>query len=105
MRLDDLDASDEELRTWARVIEKSPAEDFDLEELPFGKQVVNWLDQTILAFLERGREHALNNALAAKIALRAAALSRMTRDPRPVTVFRIGERWLVKVLAEFGCRI
>jgi hypothetical protein len=60
MRLDDLDVSDEELRAWARIIDKAPNEEFDLDELPFGKLVVNWLDQTILTLLEQGREKALN---------------------------------------------
>ncbi len=105
MRLDDLDVSDEELRTWSRAIEKSPDEEFNLDELPFGRQVVTWVDHTILALLEHGREKALNETMTARIALRAAALSRMTQDPRPVTAFRIGERWLIKVLSEFGCRI
>ena len=105
MRLDDLDVSDEELHAWSRAIEKAPGEEFNLDELPFGRQVVNWLDQTILALLEHGRERALNDVMAARIALRATALSRMTQDPRPVTTFRIGERWLIKVLSEFGCRI
>jgi hypothetical protein len=104
MRLDDLDVSDEELRAWARAIEKSPSEEFNLDELPFGKLVVSWLDQTILTLLEHGRERALNEAIATRIALRATALSRMTKDPRPLTAFKIGERWLLKVLAEFGCR-
>lgn len=104
MRLDDLDVSDEELRTWARVIEKSPSEEFNLDELPFGKLVVSWLDQTILKLLEEGREKAFNEAIDTRIALRAMALSRMTQDPRPITAFKIGERWLLKVLAEFGCR-
>ena len=104
MRLDDLDVSEEELRAWARVIDKAPNEEFDLDELPFGKLVVNWLDQTILTLLEHGREKALNEAIATRIALRATALSRMTQDARPITAFKIGERWLLKILAEFGCR-
>lgn len=105
MRLDDLDVSDEELRTWARAIEKAPTEEFNLDELPFGKLVVNWLDQTMLALLEHGRHKALNEAIATRIALRATALSRMTQDPRPLIAFKIGERWLLKMLSEFGCRI
>jgi len=105
MRLDDLNVSDEELRTWAQVIEKSPTEEFNLDELPFGKMVVSWLDRTMLALLEHGRERALSEALTARIALRATALSRMTQDPQPLITFKIGERWLLKVLSEFGCRI
>lgn len=104
MRLDDLDVTDEELRAWARAIDKAPNEEFNLEELPFGKCVVNWLDQTILTLLEYGREKALSEAIATRVALRATALSRMTQDPRPLAAFRIGERWLLKVLSEFGCR-
>ena len=104
MRLDDLDVSDEELRIWARAIDKAPSEEFNLDELPFGKLVVNWLDQTILTLLEHGRAKALNEAITTRITLRATALSRMTQDPRPLTAFKIGERWLLKVLAEFGCR-
>jgi hypothetical protein len=105
MRLDDLDVSDEELRSWARAIEKSPTEEFNLDELPFGKLVVNWLDQTMLALLEHGRRRALNEAVATRIALRATALSRLTQDPRPLVAFKIGERLLLKFLSEFGCRI
>ena len=105
MRLDDLEVSYEEMRTWAQAIEKSPTEEFNLDELPFGKLVVSWLDHTIFALLEHGRERALNEALATKLALRATALSRMTQDPRPFVAFKIGERWLSKVLSEFGCRI
>jgi hypothetical protein len=105
MRLDDLDISDEELRSWARAIEKSPTEEFDLDELPFGKLVVDWFDQTMLALLEHGRKRALNEAIATRIALRATALSRMTQDPRPLVAFKIGERLLLKFLSEFGCRI
>ncbi len=105
MRLDDLDVSDKELQSWARAIEKLPTEEFNLDELPFGKLVVNWLDQTMFALLEYGRKRALNEAIATRIALRATALSRMTQDPRPLIAFKIGERWLLKVLSEFGCRI
>lgn len=105
MRLDDLQISDEELRSWGRAIEKSPSEEFSLEELPFGKQVVHWIDETILTLLEFGRNEALHYKRAAEIARRATALARMTRDPRPIAAFKIGERWLTKVLSEFGCRI
>jgi hypothetical protein len=105
MRLDDLETSDQELREWSQALDLAPGEEFDLAALPFGKPLVLWLDQTILALLERGRDRALNDALTARIALRAMALSRMTGDPRPAVAFKVAERWLVKVLAEFGCRI
>ncbi|HLW60943.1 MAG TPA: hypothetical protein VKV57_13625 [bacterium] len=105
MRLDDLEISDAELHDWGRAIEKTPSEEFNLDDLPFGKQVVHWIDETILTLLEYGRNEALHYKKAAEIARRATALSRMTLDPRPITAFKIGERWLVKVLSEFGCRI
>ena len=105
MRLDDLDVTAEELRSWGRAIQKTPTEDFNLEELPFGRQVVAWIDQTILAFLEHGRDEALHYKRAAVIARRATALAKMTRDPGPIATYKIGERWLIKLLCEFGCRI
>jgi hypothetical protein len=105
MRLDDLNVSDEELQDWARCIEKSPSEEFDLEELPFGKQVVRWIDQTVLSFLECGKHEALSYAQSAEVARRAVMLSRLTQDPRPIVAYKIGERWLERLLWEFGCRI
>jgi hypothetical protein len=105
MRLDDLEVSAKELEEWAGALDIAPDEEFDLAALPFGKPLILWLDQTIFALLERGRDRALNDALTARVALRAIALSRMTGDPRPAVAFKVAERWLVKVLAEFGCRI
>src|SRR5205807_10474955 len=105
MRLDDLDVSAEELRSWGRAIQKTPTEEFCLEELPFGRQVVAWIDQTILAFLEHGRDEALHYRRAAVIARRATALAKMTRDPGPIATYNTGDRRLIKLLREFRCRI
>ena len=80
--------------------------DWVKEQLPgWAGQVVAWIDQTILAFLEHGRDEALHYKRAAVIARRATALAKMTRDPGPIATYKIGERWLIKLLCEFGCRI
>src|SRR5437588_13075632 len=105
MRPDDLDVSVEELRSWGRAIQKTPTEEFCLEELPFGRQVIAWIDQAILAFLEHGRDEALHYKRAAVIARRATALAKMTREPVPIANYKIDERCLFKHLLQFGCRI